>query len=694
MTHRLDKPFNFPQHAPGLDSISPEMSVHEKSRRSSLASIISVTSGAPLRNQENLSPSARARSELPASSRRSPRTKETEVCNTPQTSHIAPKSLTLAANREHCECEEEFETTWSHHLEVDGDAVIVDAERNLRRALSQADRPLTPAPSPGSRQDGPATHSGVEWKTPTQRIKLVTPESGLVPSLRDVGEQSSSRENVLARSLLAGLRHSVRLHRLSDSSSGLIHSMKTASFTNASFSVAPKSSRFARSTDSYLMRAGQNRYSIDSDQPLSNGSSDDAALRRGFKRQQIIDELITTEETYISDLKALVYLYSTLLASTSSISNKVKIAIERNVVSILHMHEELLMHFREARMRAAARRWADTEVPARLGHQRESHSQRSGGDMLSREVAVHHRVRSSVATVEVFDSHPRHSGSAEPIDVFEIISILKLASKDFHAYEEYCANFELVGPELRKHSPHIWPTYESGIESLARVIMTIDQRHVNDHRGLTVSDLLIKPIQRLTKYPLLLEQLLNSTPVSDAPSTHVKLETVLQDIRSMVQMVDLARENPYTKQQIQRRWLLQERLSFSKLNITAEQFRSLGSVELCGILHMAHQSNVGVSGCYVVCVLFDEHLLIALPAGAIGKFETMALIQLSDLRIEAPNDGKGEQSLGVYRNFRTKRVQVFNVLPHSSLGKSLSRVNNIITKSSSVHVPRSKKNGG
>lgn len=647
-SYRLEKPFSFPQHTPDIDSISLDTVIRERSRQPSPASVFSVASAPPLRDQENLSPLTKTRCDLSngrSVSTSNAKTQEVGVVgNVHETRNVTCQRMSLVVDNDDHMPEEEDETIWSEHIELNGDAVVIGPNQTLRRTSSKPTHPFTPVPSPKSCEDRPSSCHSAKTETPSHHIKLVAPESGLISRIRDTRQQSSSKESGIAQSLLASVKQSLHPQRLSDSSSGLVHSMKTASFTNASFSLAPKSSRMGRSTDSYLARSSHYRYSIDSDRPLSNASSDDAALRRGFKRQQIIDELIATEESYVSDLKALVYLYSTLLASTLSIPNKVKIAIERNVICILHIHEELLVQFRAARMRAAARRWADTEVPARLGHQRQSHSQHARGDTYSREIAINRCVRLSIDSVEVFDTHPIHSGSAEPIDVFEIISILDLVARDFYAYEEYCANFELVGHELQKQSSHVWPTYESGMESLARVVMTIDQRQVNGHRGLTVSDLLIKPIQRLTKYPLLLEQLLHSTPVVDAPSTHVKLEVVLQDMRSVVQLVNLARENPYTRQQIQRRWLLLDRLVLSGIGLMPEQFRSLGSVELCGVLHVAYQTNIAISGSYALCVLFDEHFLIALPVGATGNFEAVALIQLSDIKIEASTDGKGKQS--------------------------------------------------
>lgn len=645
-TCRLDEPFSFPQHTLDLDSSSLTTITHERSRQPSPASVFSVASAPALRNNENFSPLSRLRYgsfKGRSISTASPKTSKQIASGGPvRSSHPTYEQLSLFVGKNQHEIEEDDETTWSHNIDIDGDAVVV-TDSSLHELLPKPTLPFTPAASPKSCQNEPEVRLDDSAKPKDQRIKLVTPKSGLLSCEREVWQQSSSKDSSSTGIFPTSIQRSVHRQKISDDSSGFVHSMKTASVTNASFSVLHRSSRFGGSTDSYRFRSSQPRCSVDSDRPLSSSSFDDAALRRGFKRQQIIDELITTEKGYISDLKALVYLYSTLLASASSIPNKIRAAIERNVTCILHIHEGILARFHDARLRAAARRWADTEIPTRLGNQTKSHSQRAERDSQLRQYLAHRRVRSSVDSAEAFGPHSRRSGSAEPIDVFEITSILKAAVKSFHAYEEYCANFEIIRHELQKHNPQLWPTYESGIESLARVIMAIDQRQINDRRGLTVSDLLIKPIQRLTKYPLLLEQLLHHTPVADAPGTHVELEIVLQSVRDVVQMVNLARENPYTRQKIQRRWLLQDRLELSRLGITAEQFRSLGPVELCGVLHIAYQTSVTISGCYALCVLFDEYFLIALPIGATGKFEAMALIQLSDIRVETPMNGKGKR---------------------------------------------------
>lgn len=645
---RLDEPFSFLDKAPDFDTISLDTVVRERTRQQSPASFLSVASAPPIRNNENLSPLAKLRDgtvPLRAISSQTPKSCEKDAFQ----GQIRPRNFTyqpLVRDVPFVEIEDDRDDVAENKLssEEDSDAgnLLIKAESKPESGIHLISRPYTPAPSlHNTTQDKNTSVSKVKDAGYIQN-GMVTPETGLLSRIRELRQQSAGRDAFMGEISPTPSEYLLHHQRLSDSSSGFVHSMKTASMTNASFSVHPRSSRLGRSTDSHMLFGSQPRGSLDSDRPLSSGSLDDAALRRGLRRQQIIDELVATEESYIADLKALAYLYSTLLASASSIPNRMRLAIQQNVDEILHVHEKLLQRFHNARLQAAARRWADTAVPERLGHHRRSHLRNSERGSHTRSSRTNRRTK-SIDSADAAGHRPQQSGAAEPIDVYEITAIFKDAMKSFYAYEEYCANYEIIGHELQKHMPGIWPTYESGMESLARAIVAIDQRSINDKKGLTVGDLLIKPIQRITKYPLLLEQLLDSTPMTDAPGTRTELDLVLQAIRDVVQMVNLATDNHFARLAIQRRWLLQDRLNLSRLNISGEQFRTLGTIELCGVLHVAYQSIVTVSGGYALCVLFDEHLLVAFPIGSTGYFEAIAIIQLCDMKITSPTDGKGEQ---------------------------------------------------
>ena len=82
------------------------------------------------------------------------------------------------------------------------------------------------------------------------------------------------------------------------------------------------------------------------------------------------------------------------------------------------------------------------------------------------------------------------------------------------------------------------------------------------------------------------------------------------------------------------------------LDISADQFRAFGQVELCGILYVTYQSTHEIQGSWALCALLDEYLMIAFPNGNTGRFETVAVIQLSDMKFEAITDGKGMCTAG------------------------------------------------
>lgn len=72
-----------------------------------------------------------------------------------------------------------------------------------------------------------------------------------------------------------------------------------------------------------------------------------------------------------------------------------------------------------------------------------------------------------------------------------------------------------------------------------------------------------QPIQRLCKYPLLLQDLLRNTPVSDCPSSHDSIRQILETLRILVARINSATGNPVNKDRIQKTILLQGKIDFS-----------------------------------------------------------------------------------------------------------------------------------
>ena len=95
------------------------------------------------------------------------------------------------------------------------------------------------------------------------------------------------------------------------------------------------------------------------------------------------------------------------------------------------------------------------------------------------------------------------------------------------------------------------------------------------------------------------------------------------------------------RERIRKRWLLQDRLTFNGETLQANQFRMLVHPMLCGVLHLAYQTTRQVKGGYGLCILFEKHLVMAVSAKQAEKFDVIALIYFSDLKMESAIDGKG-----------------------------------------------------
>lgn len=377
---RLEGPFSFPEYASDLDTVSLRTFTRDQKRQLSPTSMFSIASAPTNRNNENNSPLFRLKKaglQLRSVSAQSSK----PIVNDPSKIYIRPRNFTyrplipdVNPLRRGQELECQVKNIGLHEA---GITATLSAQSPTSDVVLRAKVIPTTPKAACNLQNQLHEHTVAKTKPLNYSHSAVsTPETGVLSRIRALRQNSLSRDHGSGDISPTHTSGSIHQHQISESSSGFVHSMKTASFTNGSFSIFPRSSRIGKSTDSYTF-GSQYRHSIDSDRTISSYSFDDLAIRRAFKRQQIIDELISTEESYIADLKALVYLYSTLLASTSSIPNRLRAAIEGNVDQILHSHVGMLAKLHNARLQAAARRWADTVVPAKLGHHRRTNLRHS-----------------------------------------------------------------------------------------------------------------------------------------------------------------------------------------------------------------------------------------------------------------------------------------------------------------------------
>ena len=74
--------------------------------------------------------------------------------------------------------------------------------------------------------------------------------------------------------------------------------------------------------------------------------------------------------------------------------------------------------------------------------------------------------------------------------------------------------------------------------------------------------MIVKPIQRVCKYPLLFADLFKNLPVIDGPESHATVEKVLFRLRETALEINKATNDEYTRERIQRCWSLQDLLIF------------------------------------------------------------------------------------------------------------------------------------
>ncbi|RMZ87530.1 hypothetical protein DV736_g5238, partial [Chaetothyriales sp. CBS 134916] len=261
--------------------------------------------------------------------------------------------------------------------------------------------------------------------------------------------------------------------RLSTNSSGVVHTVKTTSFSIGSFSALSRSLRLGRSDDTRGLISSHSRFSSDSERPPTTSSIDEAAIRRAVKRRQVLDEIVSTEESYITDLRALVYLMSTLLASGTSLPNTIRASVQQNVLDLLHLHEAILDKCHRAALKSAARKWADTLPRRRLRSPRRF--RRLEAIVVNQTNQTQRRIRSSIDSYE-FTKVRVHVNGAEATDIGDLVGPFSSLVTSFLSYEEYTANHGLIAHDLQRHMPALWSTYGSGMESLARSVVSLDRR--------------------------------------------------------------------------------------------------------------------------------------------------------------------------------------------------------------------------
>ncbi|KAH6610860.1 hypothetical protein Trco_000880, partial [Trichoderma cornu-damae] len=435
-------------------------------------------------------------------------------------------------------------------------------------------------------------------------------------------------------------------HRRSSSGSSFafVSAVRSASASLASVSAMARSRRNAARSQGLSTTERSSRASISGPRAsedsgfLENHSlADLAAIERSLQRRKVLEELISTEEGYIGDVRFLMNVYVTILAALPSMCAGLRSSINQNLTEIVKLHEELLGELHRAVPHSEYTQVAMSSSLSPLLNPNYPH-------------APGHRRWSSIGAVPEPNMKARWLLKApgmlsDPQVAAEVSKVFGKKINRFFIYEEYGATYEMMIKDIASAQQAMpdWETYQKGLEALAMALGSANGSEEGAKKALTISDLLVK---RICKYPLLFSELLKCTPIADCPNSHMEIDNTLTRLREATTEINRASDDERMKSTLEKTWILQDRLIFPDRKLDAvskRQIRSFGHIRLCGALHVCWQTDDGVDGQYFICLLYRDVFCLA-SAGRVDPIYTiMACINIDEIRIEGVDNGRGLQ---------------------------------------------------
>ncbi|KAK6522576.1 hypothetical protein TWF281_002015 [Arthrobotrys megalospora] len=321
---------------------------------------------------------------------------------------------------------------------------------------------------------------------------------------------------------------------------------------------------------------------------------DTATIERAQQRWKILAEIVLSEEEYIMDLKTMISAFTSLKdAITPSTDARIKRRIVDNMTDLLEYQENFISEL-------------FTRLPASIA-------------LPTRPMAL------NGSTSEVPISS--YDNLADPSLVKSLADVFESRMSFFFAHIEYGANFETLQVLVNSNpsSPFRSKTWESGFEMLANAVSAeCNKGNYPGKKAATLSDLIIKPIHHICRYPLLLNRLLEVTPTIDAPEANESLQRIIKAMKDLGGELNSVQCNTSgARDQLEKTWLLREMISLPREidclsnRVTVDRrksiLRHLGRVLLCGVLQVAYSTNDGPTARYTIGSLFRTHLLLARP---------------------------------------------------------------------------------
>ncbi|OTA04214.1 hypothetical protein A9Z42_0047820 [Trichoderma parareesei] len=280
-------------------------------------------------------------------------------------------------------------------------------------------------------------------------------------------------------------------HSSSGSSFAFVAAVRSASASLASVSAVARSRRTTVRSQGFSTTERSSRASIsgpraseDSCVMENRSLADLAAIERSLQRRKVLEELISTEEGYIGDVRFLMNVYVTILAALPSVCVGLRSSINQNLTEIVKLHEELLGELHRV-------------VP---------HSEYTQADLapslstLPNADCLHtHRRWSSLDAIPEQNVKARWLLKApgmlsDPQVAAEVSKVFAKKISRFFMYEEYGATYEMMIKDIASAQEAMpdWETYQKGLEALALALGSAKGSEEGTKKALTVNDLLVK----------------------------------------------------------------------------------------------------------------------------------------------------------------------------------------------------------
>ncbi|KAF4334632.1 hypothetical protein FBEOM_11520 [Fusarium beomiforme] len=222
--------------------------------------------------------------------------------------------------------------------------------------------------------------------------------------------------------------------------------------------------------------------------PFEKARVDVAALQRSLRRRQILEELISTEEGYIGDVRFLVHTYINLLAALPTLPERLRSSINHNFDQILQLHEEILGELHRV--------VPDSE------YSQTDHLAASASKSVNHKTG--HRRWSSLDIVPCdqssFQLLEREPGMlSEPQVAADVAKIFSKRMYRFFMYKEYGATYEMMIKDATSALENLpeWELHQKGLEAFAFTVESSPS--ADSKKSLTIGDILVKRLDAYSK---------------------------------------------------------------------------------------------------------------------------------------------------------------------------------------------------